>query len=576
MKNYLKLLIALFLLVLISCKKKTIEQEIGEINCSNPIQSPLTNYSTSLINSSPSIVGCENWVCEQYQIAWAIAPDKFPNFDPNSEVIVVGLVVNGNSIDKPTPEIALLRRSGGRIVISSINGTEKSFVELDEITLSNVFQAANDMIAANSGITNGSWNFNIEEVRAVEELAIHMEAEADILGFFGFDSKFSFDENEEMNRFLVTFDHNIFNLFFERPLEYMKFFHPEVTVEEVEEIVCSDNPLVYFSTVTYGRKFYLLIESTSDKEEMKLSMSADFGGIIQGSGGYESISQFNDLRIRAAAIGGVSDSLITAINPNNLNQLAEILSTSGDMRSAAPISYVLRSLATNEIIKNGVATEYEVKECYPLNNSVIECENGGALIASDCSCDCPCLYKGITCNETKDVKRESSREVKRGSNPQVNLENWVASSNSDQVLVSLGIGVKNNNVEILKLGFRTLNPDGTMGNITYKTGGSGTIEQEYQVPSGKAITGLKIGVKDSNVNAFEVSYRSIVLDENNCKLKWTGSESTYQNGTTQYEAEFNLSEETNNNFEVIQGFGSEVSDSNIRAIVFKLAEIELK
>ena len=90
------------------------------------------------------------------------------------------------------------------------------------------------------------------------------------------------------------------------------FFQESVTNADLNRYAGEGNPLVYVSSVTYGRIFYLLVESTAEEDSVDASLSASFifGGF---SGRVRHVSHLADLNIKAFALGGRQESLIEGV-----------------------------------------------------------------------------------------------------------------------------------------------------------------------------------------------------------------------------------------------------------------------
>jgi thiol-activated cytolysin len=75
-----------------------------------------------------------------------------------------------------------------------------------------------------------------------------------------------------------------------------------------------------------------------------------------------------NLKVKLFAFGGEATStLLTIGNAGDLNTLTQLLAEGTDIRTGKPISYVVRSVYNNQIVKVGLNTEYDVTNCEPLN-----------------------------------------------------------------------------------------------------------------------------------------------------------------------------------------------------------------
>ena len=84
-------------------------------------------------------------------------------------------------------------------------------------------------------------------------------------------------------------------------------FQLTVSPSELSRYVYSGNPATYISSVTYGRIFYLLVESTASRTEMEASIRATYKAAVVGGSIDGDVKYVNDLensRIKVFALGG--------------------------------------------------------------------------------------------------------------------------------------------------------------------------------------------------------------------------------------------------------------------------------
>ena len=68
-------------------------------------------------------VGNEEFFCTTTRYSVVEAPGEFPQFDPNAEVIYPGNLLQGNSLGQATPNPIPVRRGGGVVVMTILNGS---------------------------------------------------------------------------------------------------------------------------------------------------------------------------------------------------------------------------------------------------------------------------------------------------------------------------------------------------------------------------------------------------------------------------------------------------------------------
>ncbi|HYG39494.1 MAG TPA: thiol-activated cytolysin family protein, partial [Cytophagales bacterium] len=186
-------------------------------------------------------------------------------------------------------------------------------------------------------------------------------------------AQFSFRKDKEYNRFLVKLNQSFYTLSFDVPTSLSGLFAPEVTPEELGKYVGAGNPATFVSDVTYGRVYYMLIESTSSSTDIEAAVNASFSNAVNSvdiSLNTSYLSSLSEMQIKVVALGGESKSTFATIGETNIANLVTLLGESTDIRSGVPVSYVVRSVKDREVVSVKLATEYEVKTCVPLSTSV--------------------------------------------------------------------------------------------------------------------------------------------------------------------------------------------------------------
>jgi hypothetical protein len=313
----------------------------------------------------------ENWLCTTRTYDVTKAPEEFPLFDPNSEVIFPGNLLQGKSLEQATPDPIPVRRGSGTIVVTLMNGAPAGVSRtVDEVTLSEVYDGANQIIYTNPGDIPARFAFTMERVDSKEQLA--MAANVKVEWFSGsIAASLKFSRDREYSRFLVKLTQSFYTIAFELPTWYGQMFAEDVTPDELAQYVGPGNPAAFISSVTYGRIFYLLIESTERVDEMEASINASFSGFVdvEAGGEVKYVGELSHLSVKAFALGGDASKAISAVT-SDFEDLKNFLAEGGNIRTGVPISYVVRSVRNPErIVKVGVNTRYDVRDCRPIRET---------------------------------------------------------------------------------------------------------------------------------------------------------------------------------------------------------------
>jgi len=348
---------------------QNIDTLVASILVPDSLISPPDYQNVQIIGQSQETLNIDGhlevWNCIEFECDEAYSYEQYVLLRPNTDVIWPGAALQGNSIRKSSPNPITAKRGPGAIVINNITGTSFSSKEIPEMKLSAVVAAQNEIISAQSSSFPAFFSIGIQKVRAREELQLNMQASA---SFFFASAAASFDltEKEEVSRFLVTLHQSFYTMIFERPSRPSDFWSSDVTADELATYVKPGNPPVYISQVNYGRIFYLLIESTSSSSELAAAISADF---IYGdvSASVHHVKDCKNLKIQAFAIGGNQEEAITSIfsGLTSLQSFLNSLKAGNQINLAVPLSYSVRTVNEDKLVRNGFATHYTYTECEP-------------------------------------------------------------------------------------------------------------------------------------------------------------------------------------------------------------------
>lgn len=317
------------------------------------------------------VVGNEEFFCttEHYDITEA--PDDFTLFNPNAEIIWPGNLLQGESLTEMTPKPIPVRRGPGTVVMTILNGSSSVSRDLPEVSLSAVAGAMNEIISDSPDTLPARFQFSYEEVHTWEHLALALDVSVSYLSNY-VGTSLSFSSDREYHRYVVKLNQSFFDIAFQIPTRTSEFFHPDETPENLARYIGPGNPPAFVSQVTYGRIFYLLIESTASSMDIGASISASFGnGVVGGSldAGATYVSDLENVKIKAFALGGNQGSALQAIT-SDFESLKSFLASGGQIRTGVPLSYVARSLAhPDEIVNVAVAASYDVTRCIPVGES---------------------------------------------------------------------------------------------------------------------------------------------------------------------------------------------------------------
>ncbi|NIN97930.1 MAG: thiol-activated cytolysin, partial [Anaerolineae bacterium] len=186
------------------------------------------------------------------------------------------------------------------------NGSEGVFQQVEEVRQSTIVQAINDIIRANEqDVFPARFTYTSSQVTSHQHMALELGVNYQTLGF-KFKSNLAFSTDRDYNRFLVQFNQSFYTVSFDLPSSLDDLFAPEVTAEDLATYVGPGNPPTYISSVTYGRRFFLLVESTSSAMDMQASIKASYDAAVsEGAIDLEAayVNTLENVNIKVFALG---------------------------------------------------------------------------------------------------------------------------------------------------------------------------------------------------------------------------------------------------------------------------------
>ncbi|AKA35982.1 thiol-activated cytolysin family protein [Flagellimonas lutaonensis] len=316
----------------------------------------------------------QRWVCTEKEIDITGGTHSFPLYNTNASVIWPGNLLQGKTLDNATPSDIVVKRAGGKITYNLVTGNPQATVEVDVIDQGTVQQAMNDVIAQNGDITPANFTLDVVAINSKEQLALEMGLKVSTLAS-KVSGSFSLNTSSEVSSVLVKLTQAYYTMSYVKPTSLDEVFDPEVTPEQLARFIQPDNPATFISSVTYGRIFYMLYESTASAEDMEAALKASYSAVagkVSGNVNIESLREYNNLSVKVIAYGGDTEGTLNAVGAtfggddavDNLKDIVNRLAESSDIAGGLPLSYVVNSLEDpSQVVSTNLATRYTVKSC---------------------------------------------------------------------------------------------------------------------------------------------------------------------------------------------------------------------
>ncbi|KPM31528.1 Thiol-activated cytolysin [Croceitalea dokdonensis DOKDO 023] len=316
----------------------------------------------------------QRWICTEKEVDITGGTQTFPLYNTNASVIWPGNLLQGKTLDNATPQDITVKRAGGKITYNLVTGNPQATVEVDVVDQGTVQQAMNDVIAQNGDITPANFTLDVVAINSREELALEMGLKVSTLTT-KVSGDFSLDTSSEVSSVLVKLTQQYYTMSYVKPTSLDEVFDPSVTPEQLATFIQPDNAGTFISSVTYGRIFYMLYESTASAQDMEAALKGSYNAVAgkaSASVDIESLREYNNLNVKVIAYGGDSQGTLNAVGAtfggedavDNLQDIVERLAESSDIAGGLPLSYVVNSLENpSQVVSTNLATRYTVKTC---------------------------------------------------------------------------------------------------------------------------------------------------------------------------------------------------------------------
>ncbi len=356
-------------------------EELGE---SYRNETALETEDTVLYNEENK---AEIWMCTSKEVELSENNPDFALFTAGTEVIFPGNLLQGKSLSKATPDIIPLKRGRGTITISTLNGSNPENIseEVEEVNFAEIAVATNRIIGNNNGQLSANTNIEIKEVNSTEEIGLAMNASystlsAKVKGSFDFNSSVSYSS------YMVKLTQSFYTMVYNVP-EPEEIFDESVTPDQLARYIYDGNPGTYISSVNYGRIFYLLIQSTQSKTEVRSAIDASFDAVLSSGSVEIDASHINGLsnkRISGYAYGGDAN-LANGALLGDLENVQSFIKEGGTINNGAPLSYVVRSLYDpSQVVSTALATKYTITNCENVSAGLPVYTDARAAVGAAC------------------------------------------------------------------------------------------------------------------------------------------------------------------------------------------------
>ncbi|EKY00642.1 hypothetical protein HMPREF9134_01379 [Porphyromonas catoniae F0037] len=301
--------------------------------------------------------------------------EEFAILDPWASILWPGCLIQGASIrgdNVPTAIPIVSKRKPGKILLQIVSGADSRLTGKDQegswsepvktMNESSVLQAQNNLLRRwrESGIP-ASTSYSMEVVHSLKETAI--ATGLDIDKFFGkIQAAFRTDFSESKSYVLVKLYQRFYTLSYEDPEGFKGVFADNIQRSDLAPYTGPGNPICYISSVSYGRIYYLLYESSEKSDVLMTSLKSSFASInIDGS--IKQNEVVSNSRVHLIQRGGDAQlGLEGAINPNKVADFIIKGATPSEKNVGAPISFTVKHLYDASLVRMSNTTSYSYRK----------------------------------------------------------------------------------------------------------------------------------------------------------------------------------------------------------------------
>jgi len=328
--------------------------------------------------------------------------DLSTNFDdvailrPTADVIYPGaLVLADNNLWRGAPTPLALNRAPVTLRVDLPGIGSNGNMEVEDPNFATVDAALDDALewwndnAYVDGYRNGSNSiYKAATAYSSRQLAIDVGLTMEWATGGAMEAQLGFETNSERRVASLVYKQEFYRVNMNTPMSPAAVFGSGASLTQVQNLINSDAPPAYVSSVSYGRIIMLRMESTNMDTSINLDAVLKYAsGVGQGTGTINSTFEevLQESTIDLITIGGNAEVAASAIDLANIEEghgsINHIIEGENAFYSrnnpGVPIAYTIRLLQDNTLAKMGYTSEYTTRQCSstPFSHEQINVEN---------------------------------------------------------------------------------------------------------------------------------------------------------------------------------------------------------
>ncbi len=364
----------IFSLILVSCNDNSSQPNIEPTSMDDLVrQAGVLNTSVNEhkteLSSKTFLNQIENgnkWNISEtrYSLAKNIGDAILP-LNPNAGTLWPGALVQGNEVPN-----GILNSLGDNILRKPITITVESGTSfignrtIENPTKASYAEALNSLLNEKNVKGAAKQQLMFKFAHSKEQAALELGFSAKWLA--SFNANFETRNNSEEKSVFLLFKQTYFTVSTSEPTRPSDYFSDDFNFQNISHIVKPSNPLCFVSSVDYGRIILVKMSYKGNEsfDKVEANVKDDFGAFETG-GSYNSSSISQNSTFEGLIIGGSNGAASRAFSSRSLSEIFKLIQEESEFTTntpAFPISYVVKNMANNSIVKIGESTEYVVKQ----------------------------------------------------------------------------------------------------------------------------------------------------------------------------------------------------------------------
>ena len=358
----------------------TLPEKNEQTTIGEEISDKLERYTDDITDSS--FMGYAVKRTDRYSIV--NNPLEFVTLDP-WDILWPGALVQGKSLTGGVPAGVPIdqKRRPGKIYLSMVSGNEDMDTWYKEVPMSgaDVTQAMKELLSKHLNSNPARTTYEIESVSSTEQLALKLGINLKLWGS-KIDQNFGGNWDSSKSYVAVKLNQIFFTMSYEGPDGgFRGAFTDDITADDLRSFTGPDNPICYVNSVSYGRSYIMLYESSASSRTLQMSVASAFLKQKVDATATQ-IKTFNEAKCKMVQIGGDPVAGLETVFGDYHKLKAYI--TNGAVVSATnigvPISYKLSHLVDNSTVRLSNTLEYDFTSqtflrADPTNDVVIDVVN---------------------------------------------------------------------------------------------------------------------------------------------------------------------------------------------------------